>query len=452
VPSPDETLFAAARADERLDELVLLEQARRILQDPRSVEQVVDFHQQWLGLGRLHASVESGDISGYADLRDHIAAQSARLVEHVVLGGGDLEELLTASYTFVNDPLAEFYGLAAPGTDDELARAQIAIAQARLTQPRQRWPARASAFLGRIVYARVRMRRFALLTAFASFAGCSGQAPVGADETDTAVSNATMSRTTGDELEGSTNAATEGSTTPSDADTGGFEPFKGEFTGIYHNASFKGVRVFQLCDDPETSWYASGLNVAPPYGACSEVFMRVRGEVREHDGPYGGLAYEIAIEEVLEVRPCDRGDCVPHPRWGPTCNLDDAVCIAYECDPLVQDCPDGMKCHPYPLWPTEGIVGATCIPSEDAQPEGAECTSSEYLPTLSDDCEQGLVCWAPDEQSTKRCVRICRLANEVHCPQSCVPCDTGAGFGLCLPECEEAIEDCALGNLCEPSG
>jgi hypothetical protein len=117
---PDEALFAAAEADELRDELVLLEQARRMLGDPRAVDQVVDFHQQWLGLGGLQTSIKSGDFSGYAELREHISAQSARLVEHVVLGGGNLEELLTASYTFVNDPLAEFYGLPAPGTGDEL--------------------------------------------------------------------------------------------------------------------------------------------------------------------------------------------------------------------------------------------------------------------------------------------------------------------------------------------
>lgn len=132
---PDEALFEAAVADSLRDPEVLVDQARRMLDDPRATAQVVSFHQQWLGISGIAQSTKQE--AGFAALREHLAAQSAALIDDVARGGGDLEELLTASYTYLNDPLAEFYGLPLPGSGDALVK--VALPEGRhagvLTQP-----------------------------------------------------------------------------------------------------------------------------------------------------------------------------------------------------------------------------------------------------------------------------------------------------------------------------
>lgn len=134
---PDDALFEAA-ADGTLDDADgVVEQARRMLQDPRAAATAVDFHQQWLGISGISETIKASAFEGYPEIRDDLETQSALLIENIALGGGNLEELLTASYTYLNDPLADFYGLPRPGTGEAFER--VALDEGRhaglLTQP-----------------------------------------------------------------------------------------------------------------------------------------------------------------------------------------------------------------------------------------------------------------------------------------------------------------------------
>jgi Protein of unknown function (DUF1592)/Protein of unknown function (DUF1588)/Protein of unknown function (DUF1587)/Protein of unknown function (DUF1595)/Protein of unknown function (DUF1585) len=116
---PDDELFDAAASGE-LDEADGIEaQARRLLDHPRGRAQVDAFVTQWLGTGALLLSNKDAQIyPGFTPaLREAMAAEQAAFVEHVLFeSSATMEELLTADYAFVDDTLADFYGLPRPGS------------------------------------------------------------------------------------------------------------------------------------------------------------------------------------------------------------------------------------------------------------------------------------------------------------------------------------------------
>jgi hypothetical protein len=112
---PDETLLDAAERGELGTPEELEAQARRLLADPRAREAVARFHVSWLGLS--HVEELSKDTSVYPDydetLRPLWREEAERFLGHVVFeGSGTVEELFTASYSFMNADLAAFYGVA----------------------------------------------------------------------------------------------------------------------------------------------------------------------------------------------------------------------------------------------------------------------------------------------------------------------------------------------------
>ena len=117
---PDEELLAAAASGE-LDDVAGIEaQARRLLDHVRGREQMNVFATQWLGTGALLLSNKDAVIypSFTPAVREAMAAEQAAFVQHVLYeGSGTIEERLTADYVFVNDALAGFYGLPAPGSE-----------------------------------------------------------------------------------------------------------------------------------------------------------------------------------------------------------------------------------------------------------------------------------------------------------------------------------------------
>jgi hypothetical protein len=103
--TPDDELIdlaAAGSLDARDD---VLDAARRLLDDPRAVDQAQRFHAMWLGYEGLAPAAELS-----ADARQETEA----LFERVVGGGAPWRELFTFDETYVTDALAEHYGLPAP--------------------------------------------------------------------------------------------------------------------------------------------------------------------------------------------------------------------------------------------------------------------------------------------------------------------------------------------------
>jgi len=117
---PDAELWAAARDGTLTDPAILLAQAKRLLASPRSRAMLDHFAAQWLDIDRLAQAVKDETVyPGFtASLRAAMRAETLALFDFVVHRGGKLPELFTAPYSFVNDDLAAFYGLAAPPPDD----------------------------------------------------------------------------------------------------------------------------------------------------------------------------------------------------------------------------------------------------------------------------------------------------------------------------------------------
>lgn len=110
---PDEKLFEDAEAGKLETKAEIEAQARRMLTDDRARAAVRNFHRQWLKLVHLDTiSKDSGIYPAYSDdLRPLWKEEIESFVEHVVLDGdGKLETLLTASYSYMNNELATFYG------------------------------------------------------------------------------------------------------------------------------------------------------------------------------------------------------------------------------------------------------------------------------------------------------------------------------------------------------
>ncbi len=111
---PDEELFALATAGKLREENVLREQVRRMLRDPRSHGLAESFTSQWLGLGVLGETARP-DPQRFPEFDDALADAMRQepiwFFDHLIREGRSLLELLDADYTFVNERLAQHYGI-----------------------------------------------------------------------------------------------------------------------------------------------------------------------------------------------------------------------------------------------------------------------------------------------------------------------------------------------------
>lgn len=111
---PDDALLAAAAADELSTPEQLEAQARRLLQTDQARVHIGHFAEQWLESDP--ASMGSKDPNLFprfnGDVRDAMHKELREFFNHVVFEStGKFEELFTADYVFVNQPLANYYGL-----------------------------------------------------------------------------------------------------------------------------------------------------------------------------------------------------------------------------------------------------------------------------------------------------------------------------------------------------
>ena len=116
---PDDALLDAAVAGELDTTAVLVEHAERMLDDPRARESIGAFHVQWLGLDHLEDAFK--DPAVYPefsdDLADAMVDETRRFASLTVLqGDGRLETLLTASHSYLTEPLFELYGVEQPAS------------------------------------------------------------------------------------------------------------------------------------------------------------------------------------------------------------------------------------------------------------------------------------------------------------------------------------------------
>jgi len=110
---PDDELLAVATQGKLSDPAVLERQVRRMLADPRAEALTSNFAGQWLHLRNMD-TVRPGDPYSLAfdeSLRHAMRRETELLFDSVRLDNRSILDLLTADYTFLNERLAQHYGI-----------------------------------------------------------------------------------------------------------------------------------------------------------------------------------------------------------------------------------------------------------------------------------------------------------------------------------------------------
>ncbi|MDX1561699.1 MAG: DUF1592 domain-containing protein, partial [Gammaproteobacteria bacterium] len=107
---PDDELLGVAAAGNLGDAQVRAEQVRRMLADDKAAALVENFAGQWFGLRELDTVLpETNTFDG--NLRDAFRRETELLFTDVLREDLSILELLDADYTYVNERLAEHYGI-----------------------------------------------------------------------------------------------------------------------------------------------------------------------------------------------------------------------------------------------------------------------------------------------------------------------------------------------------
>ena len=114
---PDNELLDAAASGRLSTREHVLEQAERMLKDPRARAATNVFYERWFGLHELDNANKDPQLFPQftQELREAMREETLRFVNHVVWeADGKLATLLSAPYSFVDSRLAALYGVPAP--------------------------------------------------------------------------------------------------------------------------------------------------------------------------------------------------------------------------------------------------------------------------------------------------------------------------------------------------
>jgi hypothetical protein len=117
---PDDALFTAAGDGKLSTRDDVLAQAKRMLDDPRSARMLARFTDEWLRLEETETLEKQAEVytTFKPELRTAMHQEVQRVLDEVIWkGDGKLETLLTLPFTFVNAPLAGFYGISGVSGD-----------------------------------------------------------------------------------------------------------------------------------------------------------------------------------------------------------------------------------------------------------------------------------------------------------------------------------------------
>lgn len=110
---PDDELLNAAARGQLKNPAVLEQEVRRMLQDSRSQALVTNFAGQWLLLRNLRTVQPDPEVFPYFDdnLRDAFQQETELFFQSIMREDRSVIDLLSANYTYVNQRLAEYYGI-----------------------------------------------------------------------------------------------------------------------------------------------------------------------------------------------------------------------------------------------------------------------------------------------------------------------------------------------------
>ena len=110
---PDDQLLKTAERGRLNDPAVLEQEVRRMLRDPRSRALVNNFGSQWLGVRKASSFLPDPNIFPEFDenLRDAFLQETALFMDSQFREDRSILDLISADYSFVNERLAQHYGL-----------------------------------------------------------------------------------------------------------------------------------------------------------------------------------------------------------------------------------------------------------------------------------------------------------------------------------------------------
>jgi hypothetical protein len=111
---PDNELRRAAAAGELENPALLAKQVKRMTADPKARRIATEFFGQWLGFYHFdeYRGVDTGRFPEFTDeVKASMYDEAVSTFEYLVRQDRPVREILDADYTFLNKPLAKFYGL-----------------------------------------------------------------------------------------------------------------------------------------------------------------------------------------------------------------------------------------------------------------------------------------------------------------------------------------------------
>lgn len=124
--TPDDALMAAADAHQLSTVEGVAQQTKRLMESPAFESTISSFHEQWsewsgvYGASKVATTTPAWDANLQADL----IRESELFVKSIFDNKGTFKDLLTANYSFVNPALAQFYGIAYPGSGTDFVRVE----------------------------------------------------------------------------------------------------------------------------------------------------------------------------------------------------------------------------------------------------------------------------------------------------------------------------------------
>lgn len=130
---PDDALFAAAKDGSLWQDATLEAQVDRMLDDPKAGAFIESFAGQWLDIRKLitHSVTPTVFNTYTAELSDAMLQEGYLWFQEFVNKDRPLSDWFTADFNFVNDTLAQHYGMPAPGTGAQLKRVEVTTDQRR---------------------------------------------------------------------------------------------------------------------------------------------------------------------------------------------------------------------------------------------------------------------------------------------------------------------------------
>jgi len=111
---PDQPLMDAAKNNQ----VDIDAQAERLIQTDAAKGVFGTFVRAWTDVDRLLPKAKAGNDALTMDVRNAMLEETNRLFSDVLEGGGSIGDLFNANYTFLNKPLADFYGIPGPTGND----------------------------------------------------------------------------------------------------------------------------------------------------------------------------------------------------------------------------------------------------------------------------------------------------------------------------------------------